>query len=81
MPDDELPEGRQVRSRSPLRSFADWLMTLGVGVPWLFYQNFVWVFARRDRGNVLDGQGLDSGDGRPPINAPSASPDKPCRRH
>jgi hypothetical protein len=55
MPDDELPEGRQVRSRSPLRSFADRLMTLGVGVPWLFYQNFVWVFARRDRGNVLDG--------------------------
>ena len=81
MPDDESPEGGQVRSRPPRRSFADWLMTLGLGVPWLFYQNLVWVFARRDRGNVLDGQGSATGGGRPPISAPSAPPDKLRRRH
>ena len=80
MPHDEPPEGGRVRSRPPRRSFADWLMTLGLGVPWLFYQNLVWVFARRDRGNVLDGQGLGRGD-EPPISAPSAPPDKPRLRH
>ena len=30
MPDDELPEGGQVRSRPPRKSFADWLMALGL---------------------------------------------------
>ena len=81
MPHDELPEGGRVRSRPPRRSFADWLMTLGLGVPWLFYQNLVWVFAPRDKGNVPDDQGLAPGGGRPPISATSASPDEPHRRH
>ena len=36
----------QGRSRANRRLFR--FMTLGLGVPWLFYRNLVWAFAARD---------------------------------